>query len=69
MDDLLGVMYEGASVSADGGGRGARSAVAVGCAALEELDDEFWFLKEEFRDCAEVVLCAEGGGFVEEFFG
>ncbi len=37
--------------------------------SVEELDDELWFLKEEFRDCASVVLCAEGGGFVEEFFG
>ncbi len=26
------------------------------------------FLKEEFRDCASVVLCAEGGGFVKKFF-
>ncbi len=62
-------MYEGASFSANGGERGARGAVVVGCAAFEELDDKFWFLKEEFRDCASVVLCAKGGGFVEEFFG
>ena len=55
-DDLLGVMCEGASVSADGGERGARSAVAFGCAALEELDEELWLLKEEFRDCAGVLL-------------
>ena len=62
-------MYEGASGCADGGERGAGGAVVIGCATFQELDDKFWFLKEELRDCASVVLCAEGGGFVEEFFG
>ena len=65
----MGVMCEGASGSADGDERGAGGTVVVGCATFEELDDKLRFLEEEFRDCASVVLCAEGGGFVKEFFG